>query len=552
MVTQSPQPRRLITSRQSPKEAARLGRPPKTGLPNYLRDANEQTYTDDELDEIISDTIKLLQDQEDPTQINSAESYSRNPALLPPRWTPLKPHAKQHEALTSPARFVVIPAGRRSGKTEIAKRKVVAAAVLPCLQWTDPWYVVAAPTLPQARRIYWRDLKAMINPLWLARKPMESELTIQLITGAEITVMGMDTPERIEGRPLNGVVLDEYANMKAHVWTAHVRPSLSDRLGWAWFIGVPEGRNHYYKLYQRAISGTRKDWAGFTWFSSTVLPESEVESAREDLDPLTFRQEYEAAFVTFEGRTYYPFDSEIHAAEDLGLYYDPDLPLLLCFDFNVAPGVAVIMQEHIYNGLHPQVARPMQGNGKLMHLPTKDYLDNRHAFPASFNPPFVTMALGEVYIPRNSNTERVCEEILGVWGNHRGRVHLYGDATGGAKGTAKVKGSDWALVKTALESVFKGRLVDRVRKSNPKERERINAVNSRLINCNGQIRFLLDRKRTPHLQEDFEGVKYKDNGSGEIDKDATPELTHISDAAGYCIEREHPVGARSITSQQEV
>ena len=65
-------------------------------------------------------------------------------------------------------------------------------------------------------------------------------------------MVGLDKPERIEGQPWDGGVLDEYANMKAHAWGANVRPALSDRLGWCDLIGVPEGRNHYYDLHVSA------------------------------------------------------------------------------------------------------------------------------------------------------------------------------------------------------------------------------------------------------------------------------------------------------------
>ena len=69
---------------------------------------------------------------------------------------------------------------------------------------------------------------------------------IRLINGAQIWVVGLDRPERIEGSPWDGGVLDEYGNMRANAWPEHIRPALSDRAGWCDFTGVPEGRNHYY------------------------------------------------------------------------------------------------------------------------------------------------------------------------------------------------------------------------------------------------------------------------------------------------------------------
>ena len=48
--------------------------------------------------------------------------------VVPPRVTPLRYHPVQQKFIRSVARFNVVPAGRRSGKTEIAKRKIVRRA----------------------------------------------------------------------------------------------------------------------------------------------------------------------------------------------------------------------------------------------------------------------------------------------------------------------------------------------------------------------------------------------------------------------------------------
>ncbi len=439
-------------------------------------------------------------------------------ATLTPRWQVLRPHKEQQRLWHSKARFRVVPAGRRSGKTELLKRFLVDQALRET-RYADAWFVAAAPTLQQARRIYWRDLKALVPPSLRACKPRESELTITLVNGAEITVLGMDTPERIEGRSLNGVGLDEYGNMKERVWFEHVRPALSDRLGWAWMIGVPEGRNHYWEMFERAKEDTTGEWDAFTWHSVDILPLAEVESAKRELDPLTFAQEYEGSFINFEGRAYYCYDRDVHSAE--ALRYDPKLPLYLAFDFNVAPGVLVIVQEQAYQGDKENVA------------------------------PQITAIIDEIYVRRDSNTEKICKEFLKRWGHHEGHIYLYGDATGGAKGSAKVRGSDWAITDQVLRPIFGGRMRSRVPKANPKERERINAVNARLRSADGVVHCLLNPERTKHLQMDLEGVVTKEDGSGELDKKIYPELTHISDALGYLIEKDHPVAGAHRTVTQE-
>lgn len=444
------------------------------------------------------------------------------------RWPTWALTSEQEKCFRCDRRFIVNPAGRRSGKTELRKFRLALMAINPkSPRWGRnrvthnfaPRYACAAPTFNQARRIYWDDLKAMIPEHWLASRPSESEMKIQLVSGAEIYVCGMDKPERIEGTPWDGIILDEYGNMKAKAWPAHVRPALADRNGWCWLIGVPEGRNHYYDTYQRAISGVDLNWGGFTWKSSDVLPKEEIEAARRDLDELTYLQEYEASFVVFSGRAYYPWSEQ----NLMPLRYDPFQPLIIMLDFNVSPGVAAIGQEQAI-GLQFEVTKnPRSG------IETRERVTG-------------TGIIGEVWIPRNSNTPAVCRKIVQDWGRHQGSVYVYGDATGGNRGTAKVQGSDWDLV---TDEFRRAPWADRVhfmqKRANPPERSRLNAVNSRIRSSAGIIRLAVDPARAPHVAADFDGVRLLEGGSGEIDKAHDPMLTHLSDAVGYYVEQNFPV-----------
>lgn len=440
------------------------------------------------------------------------------PSAIPKRLYPLRYHPVQHSLNHSGARFRVVPAGRRSGKTENAKRKLFVEA-LTAQGWDDARYFAGAPTRDQAKAIYWSDLKAMFPRSLLAEAPRETDLCLRLITGTEVWVIGMDKPERIEGRPWNGGILDEYANMKPGAWGENVRPALSDRKGWCWLIGVPEGRNHYYDINQYALHSGDPDWASFTWKSADILDPAEVAAARRQLDELVFQQEYEASFVNFVGRAYYPFSDSDHCAP---LSYDPRLPLGLCFDFNVDPGVCAIVQEQVL----PKQYERDPATGRIL-----------------LNRPVVgTGVINEVYIPQNSNTPAVCRKIVEMYGStHTGPVTCYGDATGGARGSAKVQGSDWDLIKAELRLVFKERLSFEVPASNPPERARINAMNTRLRTQNKTIRMMVDPKKAPHVVKDLEGVRTLQGGSGEIDKAADRRLTHISDALGYYVVKKFPV-----------
>ena len=435
---------------------------------------------------------------------------------LTPRWTTLPRIKKIHrQYFECDSRYIVAPAGRRSYKTEIAKRKLTLRA----MSCTDDaaWFVEAAPTRDQAKKIFWPDLKAMI-PSAFIHDINESTLTVTLITGTKVSVVGMDRPQRIEGSPLNGIILDEFGNMRPETWTEHVRPALSDQMmeerkPFAWFIGVPEGRNHYYDLYVNALADTTGQWQTFTWPSSLVIAPEEVEAAKRDLDPNTYEQEYEASFITSSGRVYYRFGEWNISKEPLP--YDADRPLIFAFDFNLAPGVAAILQEY-----------------------SADDDDDETQ----------THVIGEVWIEKNSNTPLVCRKLIADWGKHRGDVYLYGDPTGGAAGSAKVMGSDWDLINSILQGHFGLRIEGRVSKGSPPVRPRINAVNSRLKAMDETVHLLVDAAKAPHVVKDFDGVAWKTGAADEIEKEANSTLTHVSDAIGYYLERAYPIARHTTIS----
>ena len=419
------------------------------------------------------------------------------------RWYPLRPVIEQVAYLLDEHRYVVCPAGRRSGKSEIGKRRAARKAAGP-KNVRDPWVVIGAPTLTQAKRIFWRDMKALIPPHLRRGKPQEVELTIPLYDGTDLTVTGMDEPARIEGRSITHILLDEYGNMKEKVWSEHVQGGLGDHKGSADFIGTPEGRNHYYNLYRYALESGDPEWAGHTWTSEQVLDAKEIESMKRRMDAITYRQEILASFETFSGAAYYCWSEK----NEKRVEYNPAYPLILCFDFNVEPGVAAVIQE------------TTEG----------------------------TCVIGEVYIDRESNTDRVCDHIIKDWAiKHRGQVLLYGDATGGNRGTSKTSGSDWAIIKRRFGEVWSD-VRRRVPPGNPRERARINSVNARLQNANGEAKLFVDPVAAPNVVKDFQGVMI-DPKTQQIHKKLHPKLSHISDAIGYYIHRRWPIEGGGVMSR---
>mgnify|MGYP001165749142 CR=1 FL=1 len=440
---------------------------------------------------------------------------------LTPRWNKLRYHPVQYRYFTDSVRFPIAHGGRRSGKTEIAKRRIVRAA-LAHQPYGMGYYFIAAPTFNQVKRIYWTDIKKLVPRNLMRRNPNESEMIVYLPT-SEIHLIGMDRPERIEGSPWDGGLLDEFGNMKKEAFYENVRPALSDRLGSCVLLGVPEGRNHYWDLRNQALSQSTtdqgvsndkrkytKEWGIYHWPSWDILPESEINSAKAVLDELTFQQEYGGEFVHFQGMAYYNFRDEFHCAH---LDYNPRAPLIFCYDFNVDPGVAAVCQEY-----------PMLDEGENLIIGDS-----------------ITGVIGEVHIPRGSNTVLVTRKLINMYRKHESWIKVYGDATGGARGTAKILGSDWEIIRDMLHQAFGDRVVMRVGRSNPPERARVNSVNSRLKSGTGVIRLVVDPNKAPHVVRDFEGVRVVEGGSGEIDKKRDPALSHLTDSIGYYIHTEFPI-----------
>ena len=436
------------------------------------------------------------------------------------RWKRLRPHKEQSRCWRSRARFKVLFAGRRSGKTELAKRDAGVEGIGNTRTFHDYpfWIVFAGPTRPQMKNLYWQELQN-IFPQEFIINANASDLTVTLWNGTEVTVMSLEVAPRMEGRPIDRLYCDEFSEVKPNVWKTNVRPSLSteDRFGTGWLYGIPRGGrgSHFHQVVVSARKPSNIEWDCFHWTSASVLPASEIDQARADLDPRTFAQEYEASFQTFAGRAYYCFDYETHAREHLE--YNPALPLVFVFDFNRSPGVAGVCQEQGYEGTQKKVA------------------------------PMITAVFDEVWIPVDSNTRRVCQVLIEKYGkkglNHKQEIYLHGDATGGIKGhTVPYEGTDWTEIDDMMRREWGPLVSNRVARSNPLERVRVNTLNRRLLRTTGEIYCLIDPEGAPHMADDLDSVLTLEGTAGDLDKESDKNLTHLSDALGYYFCEQHGMG----------
>lgn len=210
-------------------------------------------------------------------------------------------------------RWACTVAHRRFGKTVREINELIKQAV--SCDKAAPRFAYIAPYYSQAKAIAWDYLKRYAQPI-LAKSPMESELSVELINGARVRLFGADNPDALRGLYLDGVVLDEYGDMRPTLWGEIIRPLLTDRQGWASFIGTPKGKNHFHAMAQHAQAS--EDWFYQEMRASTtgIIPAAELEDARKQMTPEQYAQEFECAFdVPALGAIYAKEMAQVHAEQ---------------------------------------------------------------------------------------------------------------------------------------------------------------------------------------------------------------------------------------------
>lgn len=212
---------------------------------------------------------------------------------------PIALHGGQQRIMESPARYKVIAAGRRFGKTLLAVEWLAlmdgGAIDGASVAFFSPTYKLLADV--------WADFERTLRPV--TRKANRTEQRIELITGGKIDFWTLEDPDAGRGRKYHRLVIDEAAHARylKEAWERAISPTLTDYRGDAWFISTPNGLNYFYELFQRGRDPSCPDWESFH-MPSTANPHlrpEEIETKRRELPELVFRQEYLAEFVTFGG-----------------------------------------------------------------------------------------------------------------------------------------------------------------------------------------------------------------------------------------------------------
>jgi hypothetical protein len=280
-------------------------------------------------------------------------------------------------------RWSIIVAHRRAGKTVACVNDLQDAALRCTLP--EPRFAYIAPFYAQAKDIAWGYLKrfSSVIPGAVAH---EQELRVDYPNGGRVRLYGADNYERLRGIYLDGVVPDEYGDMDPRVWPEVIRPALSDRKGWAAFIGTPKGRNHFSDLWKQAQGNP--EWFTLMLKASEtgIIPPEELADARASMSDDQYAQEFECSFdAAVVGAYYGKLIEQAELAGRIGnVPWEPQLPVNTWWDLGVNDATVIWFVQYLGREIRVIDHYSASGAG-LDHyakvLKEKPYVYGRHVLP---------------------------------------------------------------------------------------------------------------------------------------------------------------------------
>ena len=340
------------------------------------------------------------------------------------------------------------------------------------------WFIT--PTYRQGKMIVFPILRQMFAGFQNA-KLNESEMSVVFDNGAELAVKGADNENNLRGVELTKAVMDEMAYIKPHVWEEIIMPMLATTEGECLFIGTPNGYDAMYDLYMKGQSEPEWESWQFTTLDGGFVPKKEIELAKRTMDEVVFRQEFEASFETTGNRAAYNFDRAIHCIKTRELSNE----LWWGVDFNVDYMTATLACQYTDGTVH--------------------FYD-------------------EIRL-KNSNTEELSLAMKKVAPG----IEVYPDPAGKARSTTSRR-SDHQILRDH------GFMI-RAKKAHPSHIDRLNALNRKLKDAEGNVGMTIDPACT-YLIKDLEQCQ-RDRRGG-LDKSQI-ELTHALDACSYAIAHKFPI-----------
>ena len=399
----------------------------------------------------------------------------------------------QYQVSSSNKRFRVLISGRRFCKTYLTIIEMMKQASIPN---QVIWYV--APTFKMAKEICWSDLKQMLSKYNWIEDINETTLTIRIRkTNSVIALKGAENFDALRGSGINFLVLDEFADIDKRTWFEVLRASVSDTQGRVLMCGTPRGFGNW--SYEMFLKGTQdpKEWDSFqyTTLQGGMVSKEELEQAKQDIDIRTFRQEFEGTFENYAGQVYYNFHPVESVVEQ---HLDFTRPLHIGLDFNVDPMSACV--SHF----------------------VKDKI----------------IFVDEIVI-YGSNTDEMCQEIRDRYGS-KIPIFIYPDPACRQRKTSAGGKTDLSILQNAGFNV-------KAKLKHSAIRDRVNNVNSRLKDSNGQ-RHIFVSNSCKTILKGLQRQVYKENTNIP---DKEEGFDHMNDAVGYLVDYVKPLTIRSPISSPQ-
>lgn len=297
---------------------------------------------------------------------------------------PYAPREQQRRVHESEARFRVVVAHRRFGKSVLAINELLKSALSNSRE--RPRYAYVAPTFRQAKAVAWDYVRHFCSVIPGAQFN-ETELRADFPNTAQLRLFGADNPDSLRGIYLDGVVLDETGMMESRTWDEVIRPLLADRKGWMLAIGTPNGQNLFWRLRQRAAQGDGWALHEFKASETGIIDPQELADAKAAMSEDAYLQEFECSFeASVRGAIY---GKAMGWLRDNGRFqeisYEPLLPVITAWDLGMSDATAIVFLQVERSG-DIRVIDYLEGHGEgLSHYVTqinaKGYTYSRHILP---------------------------------------------------------------------------------------------------------------------------------------------------------------------------
>lgn len=267
--------------------------------------------------------------------------------------TGYKPRPLQALIHSQLKRFNVLAIHRRFGKTFLAINHGIHVGLQ--VKLPNPHVSFISPLYKQSKTVAWgylKDFTYMIPSCTSYESELKVTIPLGFIDGKPnvltIQLFGADNPDSLRGMYHDFAIFDEFGNQPRSIWTEVVSPALADREGGALFLGTPNGKNHFFDIYQKAVKKMADgdtEWFAATYGADTtnIIPEKELEAQRDNLSEEEYKQEFLCDWSAAVRGSFYAMNM-LRAKEEgrlMRIPHESTLPVFCAFDLGVDDYTAV-------------------------------------------------------------------------------------------------------------------------------------------------------------------------------------------------------------------